>query len=160
MAGVLRAQSALLAAWIIFWVLLTAIVLLRHRPSSKPVGMAAAAHRRLAISHRISASITLLLFVVPPLVNHLAGFWSAAAHIELMKAIRYVYRDDILQPVLLALIGFQILNGIVLRRRRLTMPSDFLGTLWTMCGDIGVCFLAHMTAVFAARHSGTDTNWN
>lgn len=156
MAGVLRAQSALLAAWVIFWVLLTAIVLLRHRPSS----MAAAAHRRLAISHRISASIILLLFVVPHLVNHLAGFWSAAAHMELMKAIHYVYRDDILQPVLLALIGFQILNGIVLRRRRLTMPSDFLGTLWTMCGDIGVYFLAHMTAVFAARHSGTDTNWN
>src|SRR4030081_584651 len=30
-----------------------------------------------------------------------------------------------------------------------------------MCGAyIGVYFLAHMTAVFAARYAGTDTNWN
>jgi hypothetical protein len=160
-AGVLRAQSALLAAWIIFWAFLTAIVLLRRRPSSKPVGMTPAARRWLASSHGISASIILMLFVLPHIVNHLAGFWSGAAHIELMKAARYVYRDDIVQPVLLALIGFQILSGTALLRRRLTMPSDFLGTLQTMSGAyIGVYFLAHMTAVFAARYAGTDTNWN
>jgi hypothetical protein len=160
-AGVLRAQSALLAAWIIFWALLTAIVLLRPGPPSKRVGMTPAAHRWLAFSHGISASLILLLFVLPHIVNHLAGFWSGAAHIELMKAMRNVYRDDIVQPVLLALIGFQILSGTVLLRRRLTMPSDFLGTLQTMCGAyIGVYFLAHMTAVFAARYAGTDTNWN
>jgi hypothetical protein len=160
-AGVLRAQSALLAAWIIFWALLAAIILLRPRPSSKPSSMTPAAHRWLAFSHGISASIILLLFVLPHLVNHLAGFWSGASHTELMKAVRYVYRDDIVQPVLLALIGFQILSGAGLLRRRLTMPSDFLGTLQTMCGAyIGVYFLAHMTAVFAARYAGTDTNWN
>ena len=46
-------------------------------------------------------------------------------------------------------------------RRRLTIPNDFLGTLQTMCGAyIGVYFLAHVTAVFAARYAGTDTNWN
>jgi succinate dehydrogenase/fumarate reductase cytochrome b subunit len=40
------------------------------------------------------------------------------------------------------------------------MPSDFFGTMQTMCGAyIGVYFLAHMTAVFAARYAGTDTNW-
>jgi hypothetical protein len=160
-AGVLRAQSALLAAWIIFWALLTAIVLLKPRPPSKPVGMSPSAHRQLAFYHGISASAILLLFVLPHLANHLAGFWSGAAHIELMKALRYVYRDDLAQPVLLALISFQILSGTVLLRRRLVMPSDFLGTLQTMCGAyIGIYFLAHMTAVFAARYAGTDTNWN
>lgn len=159
-AGVLRAQSALLTAWIIFWALLTAIVLLRPGPPSKPLGMNPAAHRWLAFCHGISAAVILLLFVLPHIVNHLAGFWSGAAHIELMKAMRHVYRDDIVQPVLLALIGFQILSGAALLRRRLTMPSDFLGTLQTMCGSyIGVYFLAHMTAVFAARYAGTDTNW-
>jgi hypothetical protein len=160
-AGVLRAQSALLAAWMIFWALLTAIVVLRPRPPSKPVGMTPTPHRWLAFSHGISATMILLLFLLPHIVNHLAGFWSGAAHIELMRAVRYVYRSDIVQPVLLALIGFQILSGTALLRRRLTMPSDFLGTLQTMCGAyIGVYFLAHMTAVFAARYAGTDTNWN
>jgi hypothetical protein len=160
-AGVLRAQPALLAAWIIFWALLTAIVLLRARPSSRPVVMSPVVHRRLAASHGISAGLILLLFVLPHIANHIVGFWSGTAHIELMKAVRYVYRDDIVQPLLLALIGFQILSGTALLRRRLTMPSDFLGTLQTMCGAyIGIYFLAHMTAVFAARYAGTDTNWN
>jgi hypothetical protein len=55
---------------------------------------------------------------------------------------------------------FQVLSGGALLRRRLTIPNDFLGTLQTMCGAyIGVYFLAHMTAVFAARYAGTDTNW-
>ena len=40
------------------------------------------------------------------------------------------------------------------------MPSDIFGTVQTMCGAyIGVYFLAHMTAVFAARYAGIDTNW-
>jgi hypothetical protein len=103
----------------------------------------------------------LLLFVLPHIVNHVVGLWSGAAHFELMKTVRYFYRDDIVQPALLALIGFQILSGGALLRRRLTISSDFLGTLQTMCGAyIGVYFLAHMTAVFAARYAGTDTNWN
>jgi succinate dehydrogenase/fumarate reductase cytochrome b subunit len=62
--------------------------------------------------------------------------------------------------VLLALIGFQILSGTALVRRRMRMPSDFLGTVQTMSGVyVGIYFLAHMTAVFAARYAGTDTNW-
>jgi len=41
------------------------------------------------------------------------------------------------------------------------MSSDFLGTVQTMSGVyVGVYFLAHMTAVFAARYAGTDTNWS
>jgi hypothetical protein len=77
-----------------------------------------------------------------------------------MNAARHVYRDDIVQPVLLALIGFQILSGAALARRRMRMPSDFFGTVQTMCGAyVGVYFLAHMTAVFAARHADVDTNW-
>jgi hypothetical protein len=78
-----------------------------------------------------------------------------------MNVVRRVYRDDIVQPILLALIGFQILSGIVLVRRRMRMPSDIFGTVQTMCGAyIGVYFLAHMTAVFAARYAGVDTNWS
>jgi hypothetical protein len=40
------------------------------------------------------------------------------------------------------------------------MPSDFPGTVQTMSAVfVGVYLLAHMTAVFATRHAGTDTNW-
>jgi hypothetical protein len=136
------------------------IVLLGPRPSSTAVAMTPVGHRRLAVAHGVSALAILLLFVGPHIGNHLAGFWNGSVHIEIMNAARHVYRDDIVQPILLTLIGFQILSGIVLVRRRMRMPSDIFGTVQTMCGVyIGVYFLAHMTAVFAARYAGIDTNW-
>jgi len=102
----------------------------------------------------------MLLFVGPHIGNHLAGFWSGSVHIAIMNVVRHVYRDDIVQPVLLVLIGFQILSGATLVQRRMRMPSDIFGTVQTMCGAyIGVYFLAHMTAVFAARYAEIDTNW-
>jgi succinate dehydrogenase/fumarate reductase cytochrome b subunit len=118
-------------------------------------------HHRLALAHGVSANAILLLFIGPHIVNHVAGFWNGPLHIAIMNVVRRVYRDDIVQPVLLALIGFQILSGIALVRRRMRMPSDIFGTVQTMCGAyIGVYLLAHMTAVFAARHAGVDTNWS
>jgi len=92
-----------------------------------PVG-----HRRLALAHLVSASAILLLFIGPHIVNHAAGFWNGQVHIAIMNVVRRVYRNDIVQPVLLALIGSQILSGTALVWRRMRMPSDFLGTVQTM----------------------------
>jgi len=82
--------------------------------------------RRLAVAHGVSALAILLLFVGPHIGSHLAGFWNGSVHIEIMNAARHVYRDDIVQPIWLALIGFQILSGTALVRRRMRMPSDIL----------------------------------
>jgi hypothetical protein len=159
--GVLHAPSAVPIAWLIFWALVGMIVLLGPRPSSAAVAMTPVGHRRLAVAHGVSALAILLLFVGPHIGNHLAGFWKASVHIEVMNAARHVYRNDIVQPILLALIGFQILSGTALVRRKIRMPSDIFGTVQTMCGVyIGVYFLAHMTAVFAARYADIDTNWS
>jgi hypothetical protein len=158
--GVLHAPSAVPIAWLIFWALVAMIILLGPRPSSTAVAITPVGHRRLAAAHGVSALAILLLFVGPHIGNHLAGFWNGSVHIEIMNAARHVYRDDIVQPILLALIGFQILSGTALVRPRMRIPSDFLGTMQTMSGVyVGVYFLAHMTAVFAARYAGTDTNW-
>jgi hypothetical protein len=173
--GVLHAPSAVPVAWLIFWTLMAMIVLLGSRSSavgsssvgSSSVGSSSAAsaispvgHRRLAVAHGVSALAILLLFVGPHIGNHLAGFWSGSVHTEIMNAARRVYRNDMVKPILLALIGFQILSGIVLVRSKMRMPSDIFGTLQTMFGAyIGVYFLAHITAVFAARYADVDTNW-
>jgi hypothetical protein len=163
--GVLHAPSAVPLAWLIFWTLMAMIVLLGCRSSSAGSSSAASAispvgHRRLAVAHGVSALAILLLFVGPHIGNHLAGFWSGSVHTEIMNAARRVYRDEFVQPILLALIGFQILSGIVLVRWKMRMPSDIFGTVQAMCGAyIRVYFLAHMTAVFAARYADVDTNW-
>jgi len=157
---VLQAPSAAPIAWLVFWALVAMIALLGPRSSPIAAAMTPIGHRRLALAHGVSASAILLLFIGPHIVNHAAGFWNGPVHIAIMNVVRRVYRDDIVQPVLLALIGFQILSGTALVRRRMRMPSDFLGTVQTMSGIfVGVYFLAHMTAVFATRHAGTDTNW-
>ena len=168
--GVLRASSAVPVAWMMFWTLTAMSVLLGSRflgsrflgskPSSAASTISGVAHRRLAAAHGVSALAILLAFVGPHIGNHLAGFWSGSVHIAIMNVVRRVYRNDMVQPALLALIGFQILSGIVLVRGKMRMPSDIFGTVQAMCGAyIGVYFLAHMTAVFAARHADVDTNW-
>lgn len=163
--GVLHASSAAAVAWLIFWTLMATIVLLGSgslptSDTSPASALSPVAHRRLGAAHGVSALAILALFVGPHIGNHLAGFWSGQVHIALMKVVRHVYRDDIVQPVLLALIGFQILSGAVLVQRRMRMPDDIFGTVQTMCGAyVGIYFLAHMTAVFAARYAEIDTNW-
>jgi hypothetical protein len=159
-AGVLQAPSAGPIAWLVFWAWVAMIVLLGPRSSPIAAAVTPVGQRRLALAHGVSASAILLLFIGPHIVNHVAGFWNGPVHIAVMNAVRRVYRNDIVQPVLLALIGFQILSGTALLRRRMRMPSDFLGTVQTMSGVyVGVYLLAHITAVFAARYAGTDTNW-
>ena len=159
-AGVLQSPSGAVVTWLVFWALLAMLTLIGPR-SSPTVAMTAIAYHRLGIAHGFSAIAILLLFVGPHIVNHTTGFWSGSVHIAVMSVVRHVYRNDIVQPLLLALIGFQILSGIVLVRRRMIMPGDFFGTVQTMCGVyIGVYFLAHMTAVFAARYADVDTNWS
>ena len=164
-ANVLRSPAAVPIVWFSFWALVAVPIVLipswPAQPRAKPIGMSAEVRRRLALAHGISACAILLLFVVPHIVNHIIGFWNGAAHIETMNAVRLLYRGDNMQPILLALIGFQILSGTALVRRRMRLPGDFIGSLQTMTGVyVGIYFLAHMTAVFAARYAGTDTNWN
>ena len=158
--GVLHAPSAVPVAWLIFWTLVAIMVLRDSRSSAAASAISPIGRRRLAVAHGVSALAILLLFVGPHIGNHLAGFWSGSLHTKIMNVARRVYRDEIVQPILLTLIGFQILSGIALVQRKMRIPSDIFGTVQTMCGAyIGIYFLAHMTAVFAARYADIDTNW-
>jgi hypothetical protein len=160
-AGALHAPSAVPIAWVTLWVLMAAILLRGPRSSPMAAAVKPTAHRRLAFAHGVSACAILLLFVGPHIVNHVTGFWNGPAHIEVMNAARRIYRDDVVQPILLTLIAFQILSGGALMLQRMRLPSDLLGTVQTMSGVyVGIYFLAHMTAVFVARDAGTDTNWS
>src|SRR5262249_9688375 len=130
--GVLHESSSVAVAWLLFWTLMVTIVLKGSRSSSEASAMSPVGYRRLGAVHGVSALTILLLFVGPHIGNHLAGFWSGSIHIAIMNVLRRVYRDDIVQPILLALIGFQILSGTVLVQRRMRMPDDVFGTIQTM----------------------------
>ncbi|HKD46688.1 MAG TPA: hypothetical protein VKB67_03310 [Rhizomicrobium sp.] len=156
--GLFHARGAAAYAWPLFWLAVMVVVsLAQETPQSAPL----ASNRRLAIGHGISALAILAVFILPHLANHLTGIVSGADHIEVMKLLRLDYRSAIVEPLLLTLIAFQIMSGFVLVRRKLSRPSDFFGTLQTLTGVyVGIYLLGHMTAAFAARGAGTDTNWN
>jgi hypothetical protein len=157
-AGILNLRMAVPYAWLIFWALLAGTIFL---PGGELAAPRSVSQRRLAVAHGISALAILLLFILPHIGNHLLGIWDGASHIAAMKLARQLYRSEIVEPLLLALIAFQIVSGSVLVRRRLSRPGDFFGTLQTLTGVyVGVYLLAHMTAAFSARFAGTDTNWN
>ena len=157
-ANLLHAPQLVTTAWLAFWAVGTALVFVPEMAADR---LSAAAYRRLGIAHGISACFILLLFIAPHLANHTAGLLSGATHIEFMKEARQLYRAAIFEPLLLALIAFQIASGALLVRRRLRRPSDFFGSLQTLTGVyVGIYFLAHLIAVFGARYAGTDTNWN
>jgi len=160
--GLFHARGALTYGWPLFWVALTCVTwLAQEAPPSALIAPAIVSGRRLAVAHGVSALAILVLFLVPHLGNHLTGIVSGADHIGVMKLVRLVYRNAFIEPLLITLIAFQIMSGFVLVRRRLNRASDFFGTLQTMTGVyVGCYFLGHMTAVFAARGAGTDTNWN
>jgi hypothetical protein len=156
--GLFHARGVAAYAWPLFWLALTVVVLLAQEIAP---AVPAASNRRLAIGHGISALAILAVFILPHLGNHLTGIVSGADHIGVMKIIRLVYRNAIIEPLLLTLIAFQVMSGFVLVRRRLARASDFFGTLQTLTGVyVGIYLLGHMTAAFAARGAGTDTNWN
>lgn len=161
LAGIMHDRTAALAAWPILWAGLAAAVLLSSRAPASASGLSVAGHRRLGAAHGISAIAIVVLLIAPHIGNHLTGIWNGATHLATMRAVRLIYRNEIIQPVLLTLIGFQLLSGTVLARTRLYQRSNLFGSLQTMTGAyVGVYLLAHMTAVFSARYAGTDTNWN
>ena len=107
---------------------------------------------RLRRLHR-GLAVLLGAFLVLHLGNHLAGLWGQAAHGAVQDALRVVYRNPVVEPLLLAAVCFQIGAGLLLlsRRPRLTRQS--------LSGAYLALFLViHLGAVLAARWQGTETD--
>lgn len=102
--------------------------------------------------HQLLA-VLLGLFLVLHLGNHLAGLWGQEVHGTAQAILQRVYRNPILEPLLLVAVCFQIGLGLVLltRRRRLTLQ--------TLSGAYLALFLMiHLGAVLVARWQGTETD--
>ncbi len=102
-------------------------------------------HRGLAIA--------LGLFVVLHLGNHLAGLLGQDTHGAVQKALRLVYRNPVIEPLLLAAIASQVGIGLALLLRRRCM------TIQTLSGAyLAVFLLVHVGVVLTSRWQGTDTS--
>jgi hypothetical protein len=157
-AGLMHARAFVAYIWPALWILTAAAVALAP---ATPGAFAQAHRRKLVVAHAVSACAILAVFLLMHLGNHLVGLWSGAAHIRIMDVVRRVYRNPVMEPVLVGLILFQIASGVLLLRRRMAGPGDLFGVIQALTGFyVAVYFVGHVIAAFSARMAGTDTNWN
>jgi hypothetical protein len=101
----------------------------------------------------------LLTFVTAHLVNHLIIAFGAPAHIAVMDGLRDVYRNPLVEILLIWGIARQIWAGIrQLRRFGIRKPKGPMRVL-ILTGLYLIFFLViHISAVLQARWTGVDTN--
>jgi succinate dehydrogenase/fumarate reductase cytochrome b subunit len=143
--------------WMILWTVLVWIAF-AERPGQRLVAIQRS--ERLAFAHGISA-ILIATFAAFHLANHLGGLWGGARHIAIMTALRHVYRNPVVEIVLLGSVGFQLLSGLRLLQRRMARAGGWIDSLqMASAAYLTLFFLSHLSAVLRARYlRNVDTNW-
>jgi hypothetical protein len=113
-------------------------------------------------AHGVSAAAIIAAYLSLHLANHL--FFLAGPHTynAVQKLFRHWYRDDIVQPLLVALFLFQVGSGLWLAARRTSAPMDRFQAFQVASGVFLVVYiLGHMDSVFiyARTYMGIDSNW-
>ncbi|SDL13995.1 hypothetical protein [Siphonobacter aquaeclarae] len=111
--------------------------------------------------HRLS-SVVLAAFILPHLLNHLTAFWSGPdAHIAFMDGFRKIYRQPVVEGILLLSVVVQIGTGLRLAFTRTGRKLSFWERVQRGSGIyLALFMLIHVSAVLTGRSSGTDTNFH
>jgi succinate dehydrogenase/fumarate reductase cytochrome b subunit len=108
--------------------------------------------------HRASA-LALALFLLVHLLGHLAGLAGAAAHQEVLEVMRSVYRQPVVEGLLLAGVLFQAVSGLTLLWRGWHQRRGAVAWAQAVSGGyLSLFLLIHVAAVLVARQQGVDTN--
>ena len=116
----------------------------------------------LRIAHGVSALALVMIFLALHIANHLTFPAGERTYDAVMKAFRHVYRNDILQPLVVALFLFQVGTGLFFVWRLTAAPSDRFRTFQIASGVyLAFYVLGHMDSVFifAREYLGIDTGW-
>ena len=150
-----------IAIWTVAW--LAASVAVWFAPatpltpsSAKPIG-------GWRVAHGVAAAL-IACFVLFHLTNHLAGLDGPQAHKAIMTAGRKIYRAPFVEPVLVALLLFQVASGIRLAWRWSSLRVDAWRIFQVGSGAYLAAFiLAHMNSALvsarAVHHIETDWAW-
>lgn len=110
--------------------------------------------------HRAGAGV-LGAFLTLHLFNHLLALVSAEAHIHFMEAFRAVYRNRVVEIILLLCVASQVASGLTFVRSRWRDRHQGLDRLQLGSGlYLAFFLLVHVGAVLAGRmRFGLDTNF-
>jgi len=144
--------------WTVLWSELTLLTILERPAASEDAGLR---NGKLAFAHGISAAL-ITLFAVFHIANHLAGVVGGEPHIAVMRHVRVVYRQPVVEAVLGCCVLFQVVSGgILLFRRTRRYSTGWIEILQNASGAYLLLFFAsHVSAVLRTRYlQHTDTNW-
>jgi hypothetical protein len=148
--------------WSAFWVGMTALTGFRGSNAEAPATFRPAPVR-LRVTHGVSALCIIAIFLALHLANHLTFIVGPATYREVMKVVRHVYRQELLQPLLVLLLLFQVGSGVYLATRAtLPRPIDRFRTFQIATGIfLAAYILGHMNSVFVfgRLYLGIDTDW-
>jgi len=111
----------------------------------------------------VSALAIVMIFLTLHIANHLMFPAGEGMYEAVMKVFRHVYRNDILQPLVVALFLFQVGTGLFFVWRLTAAPSDRFRTFQIASGVyLAFYLLDHMDSVFifARTYLGIDTDWD
>lgn len=110
--------------------------------------------------HRTSA-LVLIAYSVLHVGNHLASLHSVSAHLSIMSALRLVYRQPVVEGLLLLCVILQVASGLRFVVRGWAERTGRVAWLQAASGAYLAFFLlVHVTAVVLGRHAlGLDTNF-
>lgn len=144
--------------WIAFWSIAAASAFLGSASVQKmPLTRAV----RWRVAHGISAAL-IMCFVLFHLTNHLLAWRGPEIHEAFMHIGRAVYRSSFIEPVLVALLLFQVASGLRLAWRWNAQPADWYRAFQVGSGVYLAAFvITHLnSALVSARWvRGSETDW-
>jgi hypothetical protein len=144
--------------WVACWAIALAL-LLRSDNGVPAVVAPRPVPAPLRVAHGVSALALVMIFLALHIANHLM-FPAGEGYNAVMKVFRHVYRNDILQPLVVALFLFQVGTGLFFVWRLSAAPSDRFRTFQIASGVyLAFYVLGHMDSVFifARTYLGIDT---
>ena len=148
--------------WVACWAIALAL-LLRSDNGTPAVVAPRPVPAPLRVAHGVSALALVMIFLTLHIANHLMFPAGEGMYEAVMKVFRHVYRNDILQPLVVALFLFQVGTGLFFVWRLTAAPSDRFRTFQIASGVyLAFYLLDHMDSVFifARTYLGIDTDWD
>jgi hypothetical protein len=147
--------------WSTFWIGMMALAAFWGSNAIAPA-VARPVPARLRVAHGLSALCIIAIFLALHLANHLTFILGPTTYREVMKVMRHVYRQEVLQPLLVVLFLFQVGSGVYLATCASARRMDRFRTFQIATGIFLAAYvLGHMNSVFifARLYLGIDTDW-
>jgi len=146
--------------WWIFWLAVLAISVWNMRRQRTEMPASSLPNSiPLRVAHGTSALLIVLIFLAWHLLNHASAAFSLEFNKSMMTTLRNWYRSELIQPMLVTLILFQVVSGLILLRRATATRADLFRTVQTSTGAFLTAFIAsHLNAVFILGRAVTKVD--